>query len=617
MAHDGTRAGGGAAPLPDRDILEGFDRLIAANRLMGAERNPTVLKKSGKGAPFLVRKHPSHHRMLAIWKDLFASPGSPEELLTLLSPEVHGFTHGDGLLLFGRDRLLYDCQILRRGEAVGHLTLDLYRERDRVVPFLPFPTRPGRRVVYIEGITLTAQSTGYASALFLRYERLFHDLGFHLFRLKASLSVGKYYWAKEGFDCSDRARFQEMRDRLWALVQRLGLPVAEQEVRRLTHMSDVAAFRRDLKVPVWRDAEGYYTFEPDEAHPEEFLFPLGKAFLLCSDPWDGHKVIYTDTPRRTALVWSEAYLSHGTPAGHPEGPKRLTALMDTIRREGLLSSLIVMEPYTPAMEALHAVHDPAYLEAFREAVARGDRYFATRDCAIGAGSYQAALLAAGGVMAGIDAVFSGRSDNAFCAVRPPGHHAGRASAMGFCFVNNVAVGAAYARSAYGVARVLILDWDVHHGNGTQDLFEQDPETLVINLHEHPSFCYPGTGRRMDRGKGAGLGATLNVPLSPHAGDREVIDAFEREVVPAVDAFRPELILLSAGFDAHRDDPIADLECTEAAYVHMTRSVLELADRHCGGRVVSVMEGGYRIESFVASAIAHIRTLQGREEMPCS
>jgi acetoin utilization deacetylase AcuC-like enzyme len=189
--------------------------------------------------------------------------------------------------------------------------------------------------------------------------------------------------------------------------------------------------------------------------------------------------------------------------------------------------------------------------------------------------------------------------------------------MGFCFFNNVAVGAAYARSAYGIARVCILDWDVHHGNGTQDLFAEDPETLFISLHEHPSFCYPGTGRRMDRGKGAGEGATLNIPLLPHAGDREMIDAFDRDVVPAIDAFRPELILVSAGFDAHHDDPIADLECTERAYVHMTRGVLEIADRHCDGRVVSVLEGGYRIESFVASAIAHIKTLQGREDTPCS
>ena len=618
MADHGTLATGGVGdPLPERDILEGFDRLIAGGRLFGAELNPTVIKKTGKGAPFLVRPHPPRARMLALWSELFQNRVSPERFLDALAPEVLGLAHGDGLLLFGKDRVLYDCGIVRGNDGIGHLTLCFYREREPVFRFLPFPRRPGRRIVYIEGISLSAQSTGYASSLFRYYERLFHDLGFHRFRLKASLSVGKYYWAKEGFDCEDRTQFAEMRENLHALVRRLGLPVEEQEIRRLNHASMIASFRRDLSIPTYRNAEGYYAEERDAAHAEEFRFPLGKAFLLCSAPWDGFKVIYTDTPRRTGFVWSERFLDHGTRPGHPESPKRLERLLDAIREGRMRENLIFLEPYIPAMASLHAVHAPAYLEAFREAAARGDRQFAVRDCSISKGSYDAALLAAGGVMAGIDAVFSDRADNVFCAVRPPGHHAGSASAMGFCFVNNVAAGARYARSAYGVGRVYILDWDVHHGNGTQALFEEDPDTFYCSLHEHPSFCYPGTGRRLERGTGPGRGTTLNIPLAPHAGDREMIDAFEREVVPSIDAFRPELILLSAGFDAHRDDPIADLECTEDAYVHMTRRVLELADRHCGGRVVSVLEGGYRMESLVSSAIAHIRTLQGREASPCS
>jgi len=615
---NGTLAKGGRVdPLPEPEILEGFERLIAADRLFGAELNASVIKKSGKGAPFLVRRPPSRARMLEIWRDLFANRVLPQDLLDALAPEVLGFTHEDGLLLFGKDRVLYDCRIFRANEPVGHLTLSFYRELEPVFRFLPFPRRPGLRIVYIEGISLSAQSTGFASSLFRFYERLFHDLGFHRFRLKASLSVGKYYWAKEGFDCEDRKQFAEMRENLHALVRRLGLPVEEQEIRRLNHASRIASFRRDLAIPVYRNAEGYYSVDRDASHAEEFRFPLGKAFLLCSPPWDGYKVIYTGTPRRTGFVWSERFLGHRTRPGHVESPRRLEALLAAAREGGMGESLIFLEPYTPAMASLHAVHDPAYLDAFREAVARGDRKFVVRDCSISEGSYEAALLAAGGVMAGIDAVFSDRADNVFCAVRPPGHHAGRASAMGFCFVNNVAAGARYARSAYGVGRVYILDWDVHHGNGTQALFDEDPLTFFCSLHEHPSFCYPGTGRRMEKGAGAGLGATLNIPLPPHAGDREMIEAFEREVVPSIEAFRPELILLSAGFDAHRDDPIAELECTEDAYVHMTRRVLEMADRHCGGRVVSVLEGGYRMESLVSSAIAHIRTLQGREVPPCS
>jgi acetoin utilization deacetylase AcuC-like enzyme len=603
--------------LPERDILEGFDRLIAANRLFGADLNASTIKKSGKGAPFLVRRHPSRRRMLGLWRDLFANRVSPQDLLDALAPEVLGFAHGDGLLLFGKGRVLYDCQIVRGTEAVGHLTLSFYREREPVLPFLPFPRRPGHRIVYIEGISLSAQSTGYASSLFRRYERLFHDLGFHRFRLKASLSVGKYYWAKEGFDCEDRKQFAEMRENLRSLVRRLRLPVEEQEIRRLNHASMVAAFRRDLLIPVYRNAEGYYAAAPDATHTEAFRFSLGKAFLLCSDPWDGCKVIYTDTPRRTGFVWSERFLDHEARPGHPESPKRLEALLAAIREGGMRESLIFLEPYPPAIASVQAVHAPVYLEAFRDAVARGDRHFADWDCAISERSYETALLAAGGVMAGIDAVFSDRADNVFCAVRPPGHHAGRTSAMGFCFVNNVAAGARYARSAYGAQKIYILDWDVHHGNGTQELFDEDPLTFFCSLHEHPSFCYPGTGRRLERGTGSGRGATLNIPLLPHAGDREMIEAFEREVVPSIEAFRPELILLSAGFDAHRDDPIAGLECTEDAYVHMTRRILELADRHCEGRVVSVLEGGYRTDSLVSSAIAHIKTLQGREGSPCS
>lgn len=219
-------------------------------------------------------------------------------------------------------------------------------------------------------------------------------------------------------------------------------------------------------------------------------------------------------------------------------------------------------------------------------------------------------------MAGIDAVMNRRVENVFCAVRPPGHHAGQAQAMGFCFLNNVAVGAVYAREAYGVERIFILDWDVHHGNGTQAIFGEDPRTYFCSMHEHPTFCFPGTGRRMDRGTGVAYGTTLNIPLKPHTGDDEFLETFEREVVPEIESFRPGLILISAGFDAHRQDPIADLDLTERSYVQMTRRICEMADRFCGGRVVSVLEGGYHGASLASSAVAHIMTLQGRS-VPCS
>ncbi len=216
-------------------------------------------------------------------------------------------------------------------------------------------------------------------------------------------------------------------------------------------------------------------------------------------------------------------------------------------------------------------------------------------------------------MAAVDALLNERVDTVFCAVRPPGHHAGWDSTGGFCFINNVAVGAVYARAVYGVERIFILDFDVHHGNGTQEIFEEDPLTFYCSIHEHPTFCFPGTGRRTEKGTGVGSGFTLNLPLKPHAGDDEMIACFERDVVPEIERFEPGLIMLSTGFDAHKNDPIADLEITEKSYVYLTRRVCELADRYCGGRVVSVLEGGYDGPTLASTTVVHLKTLQGRSQ----
>ena len=467
------------------------------------------------------------------------------------------------------------------------------------------------RSVYIEHIHLTAQKSGYASALFRHYERFFHDLGFNQFRLSASLSVGKYYWAQEGFDFSEKTEAGRRKAELRALVTERGLPVGEVEIGRLNHAYDFARFRRELRIPVYRDAEGFYSSKADARFREEVSLPLGKAFLLCSAPWEGYKTVYTNTPRRTGFVTSRAYLSHRTRTGHVESPGRLRALLKAIEKHGLRSSLVTLSPYVPDLGFLEGIHRAQYLARFRESVRKGEKVFSTADCSICAASFDVALLAAGGVMAGVDAVLNGRVDNVFCAVRPPGHHAGRESAMGFCFINNVAVGAVYARAIYGVERIFILDWDVHHGNGTQEIFDEDPLTYYCSLHEHPTFCFPGTGRRTERGTGAGAGFTLNLPLKPHTVDEELVEIFEREVVPEIERFEPGLIMVSAGFDAHERDPIADLDLTEKSFAYMTRRVCELADRYCGGRVVSVLEGGYDGPALASSTLAHLRTLQGR------
>jgi len=518
-------------PLSKDRILGEFTRLIGERVLFGADVNPDILKKSDSGAKFLIRKPPSAGKMLTLWGALAADNISPLRLLELLAPTIHGFEHREFLLLFARDRLIYDTRICHGGQIIGEMTLSLRKEFERGRGFLGLFRGRTIKIVFIENITLREQSSGYASALFRYYEELFGRLGYHQFRLKASLSVGKYYWAKEGFDCLDESGVTRMKTRLRALIRSKGLPIREWEVNRLNHAYDVAQFRRDLKIPVYRNADGYYALERDAEHREELLLPLGKAFLLVSDPWDGYKVVYTDTPRRTGFVYSDRYLGHKTRPGHVESPRRLETLLEAVNRNGLRNSLVFLKPYPADPEIVAKVHDTAYLEAFRATAASGAAHFLTIDCSISPESYDIALLAAGGVMAGVDAVMNRRVENVFCAVRPPGHHATKDAAMGFCFINNVAVGAAYARAAYGVGKIFILDWDVHHGNGTQDLFEEDPLTYFCSIHEHPTFCFPGTGRRMERGKGPGQGATLNLPLRPHAQDAELAELFDRDVLP--------------------------------------------------------------------------------------
>jgi acetoin utilization deacetylase AcuC-like enzyme len=550
-------------------------------------------------------------KLLGLWARFFENAIAPSALVEALAARTHDFAHRENFLLFGKDRVLYDTQIFSAEESVGELTLSFASLRDPALGLLAYLSGARLRVVYIEHIRVTAQRSGYASTLFRHYERLFRDLGFNQFRLNASLSVGKYYWAQEGFDFSDTSEAGRRKVALRALVKEASLPVREVEIGRLNHAYDFAHFRKDLRIPVYRNDEGFYSLSPGDRFREEVSLPLGKAFLLSAAPWDGYKTIYTNTPRRTGFVTSSDYLDHRTRSGHPESPARLRTLLKAVKKHGLKSSLVTLSPYVPDLEFLEGIHRAEYLARFRESARNGEKVFSTRDCSIGPKSFDVALLAAGGVMAGVDAVLNGRVDNVFCAVRPPGHHAGRSSAMGFCFINNVAVGAVYARAIYGVERIFILDWDVHHGNGTQEIFEGDPLTYYCSLHEHPTFCFPGTGRRMERGTGAGVGLTLNLPLKPHTRDEDLEEIFEREVVPEVERFEPGLIMVSAGFDGHERDPIADLDLTEKSFAYMTRRVCELADRYCEGRIVSVLEGGYDGPALASSALVHLETLQGR------
>lgn len=305
----------------------------------------------------------------------------------------------------------------------------------------------------------------------------------------------------------------------------------------------------------------------------------------------------------TGFVYHPDYLKHDMGAGHPESPERLRAIVARMEQSGTMKRLTTIEPAPAADEWITQVHSPAYVAALRAHAPADGRVMLDADTSMSPGSLPAAYLAAGGVLAAADAIMAGRVDNAFCAVRPPGHHAEHNRAMGFCLFNNVAIAARYFQRKHGLARVLIVDWDVHHGNGTQHAFEDDPTVLFFSTHQYPH--YPGTGRATERGRGKGEGMTINVPMVAGEGDEEYRAVFQKVLVPAADAFRPEVVIISAGFDAHRDDPLAGMGLTEDGYAELTRIVSGIARRHSRGRLLSVLEGGYHLRALSASVERHV------------
>jgi acetoin utilization deacetylase AcuC-like enzyme len=309
----------------------------------------------------------------------------------------------------------------------------------------------------------------------------------------------------------------------------------------------------------------------------------------------------------TGWIFHEACLAHDAGASHPERPARLQAVGERVRQSGLAQHLASCPGRAASTADLALAHDPRYVEAVRRACAAGGGAL-DPDTTIGPASWEAALCATGGLLEACERVLAGEWSNAFVPVRPPGHHAEFGAAMGFCLFNSVAVAARALRQQHGIARVAILDWDVHHGNGTQHAFESDASVYYASLHKWP--LYPGTGAASERGLGAGRGTTLNCPMEAGAGDAEWLEAFETLVLPALDGFRPEFVLVSAGFDGHRLDPLAGTNLTEDGYRRMTRGLLEVAARHARGRLVSVLEGGYHLEALAACAAAHLEELIG-------
>lgn len=308
----------------------------------------------------------------------------------------------------------------------------------------------------------------------------------------------------------------------------------------------------------------------------------------------------------TGLVRSAAYLEHDTGPGHPERAARLRSVADRLASSGLLAELDAAEPREATAAEIAAVHDAAVVARARSVCDRGRGVLDGGDTVVSRGSWRAALLAAGGAIDAAERVLAGRWANAFVACRPPGHHAERGASMGFCILNNVAVAAAWLR-AHGVPRVAIVDFDVHHGNGTQEVFWEDPAVLYASLHQYP--WYPGTGAATERGAGDGEGATLNCPMPRGSGDAEWLRAFETQVVPALEAFDPGFVLVSAGFDAHAADPLSGTRVTEAGFRRMTELLLDVARRRCGGRLVACLEGGYDLAALAASVESHVAALR--------
>lgn len=309
---------------------------------------------------------------------------------------------------------------------------------------------------------------------------------------------------------------------------------------------------------------------------------------------------------RTGFLYDDIYLRHKTGEGHPERPQRLVAIVQRLQKTGLLSQLVRLGASPASQEWLTTVHTLQYVERVRRSCEEGGGYMDSMDTRISQESYKVAVAAVGGVLSAIDAVMEGKIRNAFCAIRPPGHHALKDKAMGFCLFNNIAIAAKHIQKKHKLGKVLIVDWDVHHGNGTQETFYDDPTVLYFGVHRFP--FYPGTGSAAEKGAGKGLGYNINVPLPAGSGDKEFRRAFREKLVPAALRFSPDFILISAGFDAHEDDPLGGMKVTAKGYGELTRIVKELADKCCKGRIVSLLEGGYNLEGLADSVEAHIRAL---------
>jgi len=334
--------------------------------------------------------------------------------------------------------------------------------------------------------------------------------------------------------------------------------------------------------------------------------PRSKAMIKMKPDDLGEEKRTPPAAPRTGLAQDIFFKEHLTGDGHPERPARYDAVIAALTKAGLTDALIKI-PTRDALEAeITACHTPAYFAQAKKDIAAGRNSLSSGDTNVSEKSFDVALRAAGTVMNAVDAVVEGKMRNAFCVVRPPGHHARPAGGMGFCVFNNIAVAARYAQKKHKIGKVLIADWDVHHGNGTQDIFYEDDSVFFMSTHQSP--WYPGTGAAEESGAGKGLGTTLNCPFPARSGRKEILGAFQEKLAPAMQKFKPDLVLLSAGFDSRLGDPLGHFTLSDADFTDLTALMMELAREHAGGRLVSVLEGGYNLEGLGLAAAAHVKAM---------
>jgi len=312
-------------------------------------------------------------------------------------------------------------------------------------------------------------------------------------------------------------------------------------------------------------------------------------------------------PSNSVLVSDIAFEKHVTGFGHPEQPARNKAVLKALDNAGISDKFRKVEPRPCKDSDILRCHSGKYLNTVKADVKAGETQLSTGDTAICPASLDIGRLAAGATLAAVDEVLTGKASNAFCVVRPPGHHATPDKGMGFCLFNNIAIAARYAQKKYGIGKILIVDWDVHHGNGTQDVFYEDETVFFFSTHQSP--WYPGTGEREETGKGKGLGSTLNRPCPAGSGrDKIVENAFGQDLLTLMNGFRPELILISAGFDSRIGDPLGQFRLVDEDFTSLTGVVLDLAKEYADGKVVSVLEGGYDLNGLGKASVSHARKL---------